>query len=136
MRARRLLIAVGGLMLVVGSRLPWISVPVLFGVEGPAREAIEIGWEDNGMVTGGIGLALLLGSLFLGEKRAGIYPMAGATLAAVAILVVAGCAWRVVEIDPGAGFLAATDVGLYLTLLGGLLVLPGTLLKPPAAVDA
>jgi len=113
-----------------------MSVPVLFGVEGPAPEAIEIGWEDNGIVTGGIGLILLLGGLFLGEKRAVLYSVSGAMLATISVLVVAGCVWRVIEINPSEGFFAATDVGLYLTLLGGLLVLPGALLKPPLSVNS
>ena len=68
MQANRVFIIIGGVLLVIGARLPWISVPILFGVEGPAYEAIEIGWEGDGFITGGIGLILLLGGLFLGEK--------------------------------------------------------------------
>ena len=65
MHTNRILVLIGGLILILGSRLPWMSVPVLFGVEGPAYESIEIGWEDNGFVTGGIGLILLLGLIGL-----------------------------------------------------------------------
>ena len=68
MRTNRLLVLLGGLILILGSRLPWMSVPVLFGVEGPAFEAIEIGWEDNGFITGGIGLILLLVGIFWREE--------------------------------------------------------------------
>jgi hypothetical protein len=126
---------VGGLILVIGSRLPWMSVPVLFGVEGPAYEAIEIGWEDNGIVTGGIGWALILGGLFFGGRRGARYAIPGAVLAALTLIVVAGCAWRVLEIDPSAGFWAATGVGLYVTLTGGLVALAGVLLRKPALLD-
>jgi hypothetical protein len=42
----------------------------------------------------------------------------------------------VIELNPSEGFIAATDVGLYVTLLGGLLALPGALLKPPLSVNA
>ncbi|TFH35059.1 MAG: hypothetical protein E4G99_08155 [Anaerolineales bacterium] len=136
MQARRVWIIIGAVILVIGSRLPWMSVPVLFGVEGPTYEAIEIGWEENGMVTGGIGLILLLGGLFLGEKRAAMYSISGAGLAALAVIVVAGCVWRVFEINPSEGFFSATDVGLYLTFIGGLVVLAGILLKPPATLNA
>lgn len=131
--ARRVLIIVGGVILVVGSRLPWISVPLLFGVEGPAYEAIEIGWEDNGIVTGGIGLVLLLGGGFLGGRHRARYSVPGGVLAALAIVVVVGCACRVFEINPSAGFLAATDVGLYTTFVGGLVALMGLLLRKPVA---
>ena len=64
MRINRMLVLIGGVMLVLGSRLPWMSVPVLFGVEGPAFEAIEFGWEGDGLITGGIGLILLLIGIF------------------------------------------------------------------------
>ncbi len=136
MQAHRILIIIGGVILVIGSRLPWMSVPVLFGVEGPVYEAIEIGWEDNGIVTGSIGLILLFGGLFLGGRRGAKYSISGAALAALAILVVAGCVWRVSEINPHAGFFAATAVGLYVTLIGGLVALVGTLLKKPLALKA
>jgi hypothetical protein len=55
------------LNLCIGARLPWISVPVLFGVQGPL-EGIEVGWEDNGIITGGKGLILLLIGLFYKGK--------------------------------------------------------------------
>jgi hypothetical protein len=129
MQARRVLIIIGGVILIIGSRLPWISVPVLFGIEGPTYEAIEIGWEDNGIVTGSIGLILLLGGVFLGGKHEAKYSVPGAILAALAITVVAGCVWRVFEINPSAGFFAATSVGLYVTIVGGLVALLGVLLK-------
>ncbi|MEJ2759897.1 MAG: hypothetical protein P8046_15575 [Anaerolineales bacterium] len=60
MRTNRLLVLIGGVMLILGSFLPWISYPVLFGVEGPAVEALEIGWEGGGYITGGIGIILLM----------------------------------------------------------------------------
>ncbi len=136
MHARRVLIILGAVTLLIGSRLPWMSVPVLFGVEGSMVEAIEIGWEDNGIVTGGIGLILLLGGLILGEKRVVMYSSMGAGLAALAILVVAGCVWRVIEINPAKGFYSATDVGLYVTLIGGLMVLTGAFLRSPKSLIA
>ena len=126
MQTNRILVLTGGLLLIMGARLPWMSVPVLFGVHGPAFEAIEIGWEDNGFITGGIGLILLLGGIFWrGRARLG-FSIAGAILAAYAVSVVIGCFKRVLEIDPGAGFFAATDIGIYVTLVGSLPALAGT----------
>lgn len=126
MQTKRILVLTGGLILMLGSRLPWMSVPVLFGVQGPAYESIEIGWEDNGFITGGIGLILFLGGIFWkGRAKAG-YSIPAAILAACAVSVVLGCFMRVVEIDPSAGFFAATDIGIYLTFIGSLLSLVGT----------
>jgi len=136
MQTRRVFVIIGGVILVIGSRLPWMSVPVLFGVEGPAYEAIEVGWENNGIVTGGIGLVLLLGGLFLGGRRGAKYAVPVAVLATLALLVIAGCVWRVFEISPSEGFFAATDVGLYVTLIGALVALVGALLKNPVSLKA
>lgn len=136
MQANRVCVITGGVLLVIGARLPWISVPVLFGVEGPAYEAIEIGWEGSGFITGGIGLILLLGELFLGEKRGRKSQLLGLVLAALAVFVVAGSVWRVFEIGPSAGFFAAVDVGLYVTFAGALVALVGTMLKNPISLKA
>jgi hypothetical protein len=136
MQTRRVFVIIGGVILVIGSRLPWMSVPVLFGVEGPVYEAIEVGWEDNGIMTGGIGLVLLLGGLFFGGRYGAKYSIPGAVLATLALMVVAGCVWRVIEINPSAGFFAATGVGLYVTLIGGLVALVGVLLKKPVSLSA
>lgn len=126
MHTKKMLILTGGLILILGSRLPWMSVPVLFGVQGPAYEAIEIGWEDNGLITGGIGLILFLGGmLWRGISKAG-YSIPAAILSACAFLIVIGCFQRILEIDPPAGFIAATDIGIFVTLIGSLLSLIGT----------
>ena len=123
MQTNRILILTGGLILILGSRLPWISVPVLFGVEGPAFEAIEIGWE--GSSTGGIGLILLLIGIFWKGRTGKRYSIPSAILATLAALVVIGSFYRVLEIDPSAGFFAATKIGIYVTLIGALLALVG-----------
>ena len=131
MRMNRMLVLIGGMILILGSRLPWMSAPVLFGVEGPTFEAIEIGWEGDGFITGGIGLILLLVGVFWRGRIEKRYSIPGAILAALAILVVIGDFYRILEIDPDAGFFAATDVGIYVTLLGALLALAGALLRTP-----
>jgi hypothetical protein len=126
MHTNRMFVLSGALILILGSRLPWMSVPVLFGVQGPAYESIEIGWEDNGFITGGIGFILLLGVIFWRGTARASYSIPGAILAAYAVSVVFGCFQRILEIDPNAGFFAATDIGIYITFLGSLLALAGT----------
>jgi hypothetical protein len=122
-----MLVLIGGLILILGSRLPWMSVPVLYGVQGPAYESIEIGWEDNGFITGGIGLILLLVGIFWKGRIGKRYSIPGAILAALAVVVVLGCFLAILEIDPDEGFFAATDIGIYVTFIGTLLSLFGTL---------
>ena len=131
MRTNRMLVLIGGLILILGSRLPWMSIPVLFGVEGPTFETIEIGWEGDGFITGGIGLILLLVGIFWRGRIEKRYSIPGAILAALAVLVVFGDFYRILEIGPDAGFFAATDVGIYVTLIGALLALVGALYRTP-----
>ena len=123
MQARRVLIVMGGLMLMIGSRLPWISAPVLYGAEAPAFEAIEIGWGDSGTITGGIGLLLLLLEVVRKGRTGKRYAIPSAILAALALLMLLGAFSRILEIDPDAGFLRATDLGIYVTVIGALLAL-------------
>jgi hypothetical protein len=131
MHINRILVLTGGLVLIIGSRLPWISMPVLFGVGGPVSEALEIGWEDNGFVTGTVGLALiLLGSLLKGRVGEP-YAISGVILATLAGFTVLGCFKRILDIGPSAGFFAATDIGLYVTLVGVILALVGALGRVP-----
>jgi hypothetical protein len=113
-----------------------MSVPVLFGVEGPAFEAVEIGWEGDGLITGGIGLILLLMGIFWKGRIENRYSIPGAILAVLAFLVVIGDFFRILEIDPDAGFFAATDVGIYLTLTGALMALAGTRLRTHVNQDS
>ena len=58
MNTSRALVLLGGFILVIGAFLPWISVPDLFGLMGPAYESIEVGWEGDGIVTGWIGVII------------------------------------------------------------------------------
>jgi hypothetical protein len=131
MHRSRFLVLAGALLLLVGSRLPWMSSPVLFGVDTPVSRALEIGWEDNGLITGGIGFLLLLPVFFMKGKVGKSYTLPGALLAGLAVLVVAGCFKRVVDLRPAAGFFAGTGLGIYVTLLGALLALLGTLWPVP-----
>ena len=108
-----------------------MSVPVLFGVEGPAFEAIEIGWEDNGFITGGIGLILLLVGMFWKGKIGKRYSIPGAILAALAVLVVIGCFIESLRSILLLVSLRPRDAGIYVTLIGALLALVGALYRTP-----
>lgn len=129
MNKGRLLVLVGSLALIVGGFLPWISVPNLFGLSGPSYEGIEVGWEGDGYLTAGIGLILLLSELLLGGVSHRWVALTGGVLAILAASVVFLDFRRILEIAPVAGFYAATDIGIYVTLVGALLALNGCLFK-------
>lgn len=121
----------GGLVLILGSRLPWVSFPVLYGLKGPAYEALEIGWEGGGIITGGLGLILLLIGILWKGRPGKIYSIPAVILAALAGLYVFGSFYRVFESVPEVEFLRAADIGLYLTLFGSLLALAGAAWRRP-----
>jgi hypothetical protein len=125
----RILILVGSLLLIIGGFLPWISVPNLFGLSGPSYEGIEVGWEGDGVLTTGVGLILLLGELLFGGVARRWFTLTGVILPALAASVVVLDLRRILEIAPEAGFYAATDMGIYVTLVGAVLALTGCLWK-------
>jgi len=129
MRMNRVLVLIGGLLLIVGSQLPWVSFRVLYGLEGPAYQALEIGWEGGGTITGSMGLILLLIGIFWRGKRGKIYSLAGVILAGLTVLMVVASFYRILEIDPEDGFFKATDAGIYVTLAGGLVALAGAIFR-------
>jgi len=129
MNKGRILVLVGSLALIVGGFLPWISVPNLFGLSGPSYEGIEVGWEGDGFLTSGVGLILILGELLFGGVSRRWFTLTGVVLAALAASVVFLDFRRILEIAPEAGFYAATDIGIYVTLVGALLALIGSLSK-------
>jgi hypothetical protein len=57
------------------------------------------------------------------------FAFAGGVLAILAASIVFLDFQRILEIDPAAGFYAATDYGIYITLAGALLALLGCLFK-------
>jgi hypothetical protein len=125
MKKSQQIILIGSSALLLGAFLPWISVPNLFGKVGAAYEGIEIGWEGDGIVTGGIGLLLLLGVLMFKGRFGKRFSLAEVILAFLAGTIVFQDFLRIAEIDPATGVIAATDVGLYVTLLGALVALVG-----------
>ncbi len=129
MNKGRILVLVGSLLLIIGGFYPWISVPNLFGLSGSFYEGIEAGWEGDGVLTTGVGLILVLGELLFGGVARRWFTLTGVVLAALAASVVFLDFRRILEIAPEAGFYAATDIGIYVTLVGALLALIGCLWK-------
>ena len=127
MNKGRILVLVGSLLLIVGGFLPWISVPNLFGLSGPSYEGIEVGWEGDGFITAGIGLILLFSELLFGGESRRWFTLTRVVLATLAASVVFLDFRRILELAPEAGFYAATDIGIYMTLVGALLALIGCL---------
>ena len=102
-------------------------MPNLFGLSGPSYEGIEVGWEGDGFITAGIGLILLFSELLFGGESRRWFTLTRVVLATLAASVVFLDFRRILELAPEAGFYAATDIGIYMTLVGALLALIGCL---------
>lgn len=118
---------VGSIILIIGAFLPWISVANLFGKAGSAYEGIAVGWEGDGVLTGGIGLLLLLGTLVFKGSSEKKYAIIGVILAFLVGVIVFLDFLRIAELQPESGIFAATGLGLYMTLLGVLFAVVGGL---------
>ncbi|MCB2178435.1 hypothetical protein KQH61_03380 [bacterium] len=118
MNKSQLLMAIGALGLIIAAFLPWISSEVLFGMD----RGIDIGWEGDGYVTGGIGLILFLGILTLRKRADKRFPILGILFGLLICAAIIADFLRIVEIAPQGNILASTDIGLYLTFTCGLLV--------------
>jgi len=119
------MVLTGSLLLIIGGFLPWISVPVLFGISGPFNEGIEIGWEGDSVITIGSGLILIFSELLFRKATRRWITLTKVLLAALSAFVVLSDFRRILELAPEAGFFAATDIGIHMTLIGALLALIG-----------
>jgi hypothetical protein len=135
MNKGQLIMLIGALGLIVASFLPWISVSALYGDASGVDESIAIGWEGDGYFTGGIGLILLLG-VFTSKGNPGKrYSIAGAIFGLLACFMIFTDFLAIAKKEPDVGILASTDIGLYLTLLGGIIAIVGGLQMTPNRED-
>ncbi|TFH33605.1 MAG: hypothetical protein E4G99_11215 [Anaerolineales bacterium] len=132
MNRGRLIMQIGAIGLIISAFLPWISVSNLYGNAPGAEEGIAIGWEGDGFITGGIGLILLV-STFMSKGKAGKrYSIVGAVFGLLACVAIFTDFQAIVKMRPEAGILASTDIGLYLTLVGGIVAIIGGLQMTPS----
>jgi hypothetical protein len=77
----------------------------------------------DGFLTAGIGVILVLGELLLRRDSQRWFAFAGGVLAILAASIVFLDFQQILAIEPAAGFYAATDYGIYVTLAGAVLAL-------------
>ena len=131
MKRAQIITFLGGTGLIVAAFLPWMKPVVLFGESAIGYERLAIGWEGDGVMTGGVGAILLLITLFYKGKPGKIYSLQTTALGLLACWIILSDLRRIAVIGPSAGIVSATDIGLFLTLAGGLAVVIGGLLKFP-----
>lgn len=110
--------------LVVGALLPWVKVTTLFGT------LTKAGYEGDGLITGAIGVLLLVGALLHRGKPGQRYSVAsaifGMLVAAVVLFDYTNVASAIADTVDTPGVVdAAVGPGLYLTAVAALLVVVG-----------
>ena len=128
MNRGQLLSLLGGVSLVVGALLPWFThwdpiVPFPWSFAG---------YEGNGILTGGIGLLLLIGALVSKRKPGKLYSIPTAILAAIAVLIPLHDLFDPPDfITYPPGSIVSTGPGIYLSITGAILALAGGFLRVP-----
>ena len=120
----RLLFGLGALGLIIGALLPWVKM------SAPLVGTLTLsGIEGDGMITGGIGLILLIGAALSKGKAEKRYSIVGAIFGLIAGLIIFPKPFTI-----GAAIVDTSDVvsasigsGIYLSIIGVVLVIIGGL---------
>lgn len=114
---------VGGIGLVVGAFLPWISLQTIFGT------IEKNGWDGDGKITLTCGV-IVAALVFMDEKWAQVVAVvAGAVAVLVCGLDYLDVSDRVSEANQTDGIAGSVGVGLYLSLAGALAATAGAAIR-------
>lgn len=112
----KLLFSLGGILLLVGVFLPWFRLITLFG-NLPIR-----GYTGDGIFSGGIGIILIIVSIFAKPKVGKPFSMVGGILAVLALILIISKIYSVLSIGEG---MTSVGVGIYVSILGAILSIVG-----------
>ncbi len=113
---------VGSILLIIGALLPWAKMTTTFGTMSLA------GYEGDGMISGGIGVLLLIGGLLSKGKLNKPYSIAGAIFGGISGLVVIPKIFSIGSITSEIAY-ASVGAGIYVSVLGVILVIVGGIKK-------
>lgn len=127
MNRGQLLCLLGGVSLLFGALLPWATLQSL--TLGLSRSLA--GYEGEGVLTGGLGLLLLIGAIVSKGKPGKTYSIVAVILALIAGLDTFSVLRNLSEYFVK-GFVALAGPGIYLSLAGAVIALVGGLQTVPA----
>lgn len=113
---------IGSMLLIIGALLPWAKMTTAFGTMSLA------GYEGDGIISGGIGVLLLIGGLLSKGKLNKPYSIAGAIFGCIAGLVVIPKIFSIGSFTSDIAYTSA-GAGIYVSILGVILVIVGGLKK-------
>lgn len=124
----RLLVGLGGLVLIIGAMLPWATLTAPF--VGTVSIA---GYQGDGLISGGAGLLLLLIAAFSKGKSGGFYSIIASIIGIIAGIIVFPKLLTIgsVVADFEIG-IASIGPGIYSSLIGSIIAVIGGLLRVPS----
>ena len=122
----RLLAAISALIVLIGSTLSWLTVKSPFGGESASLAGTDF---DSGKATLGLAVIALLalGSLFISTTQVHVKPISvlvlllGGVVACLSIYKLVDLQRMIADV-PGLSELASTGIGLYMAVIGGLVL--------------
>lgn len=127
-------VLIGALGLIIGALLPWITASGAFGII-----MTKAGYEGDGIISGSIGILLLLGALLTKAKPGRRYSPAMSIFAliggGIALLAIINISSVIANLEVDSSVFASVGAGLYVTIAGALLGLVGGLIHVSAEAD-
>lgn len=120
----------GGICLVVGALLPWANLTSAF----LGMSVSKAGYEGDGLITGAIGLLLLISAILAKGKSGKTYSIAATIFAVIAGLILISDLTGINRLVSNAesGVMASAGVGIYVSIIGAVLAVIGGLQKVPS----
>lgn len=142
MKQYKTLVIVGGVLLMLGAVTPWVTITGIFGLSKTLY-----GYEGDGLITGFVGLLLLLiGLLTVKETPGKSYSVPSVILSAIISTLILSKIVSVasalkdqpasVSASIGYGLLCLSPVGALLALVGGATSVPKTQVSALNNADA
>ena len=122
----RLLAAISALIVLIGSTLSWLTVKSPFGGESASLAGTDFDSGKATLVLAVIAL-LALGSLFISTTQVHVKPISvlvlllGGVVACLSIYKLVDLQRMIADV-PGLSELASTGIGLYMAVIGGLVL--------------
>jgi hypothetical protein len=121
----RLLAGVGAVGLLVGAILPWATM------SAPFVGTVSIyGYEGDGLISGGIGLVMLIVVLASKGKTGKIYSIVGIIFSIIAFLVLVPKLSNISDvIDQSDSLIGSVGPGIYISIIGSFILFVGSIMK-------
>jgi len=136
MNRGQMLCLLGGVSLLFGALLPWATLQSLTLGLSISRA----GYEGDGIITGGLGLLLLIGAIVSKGKPGKPYSVVARILALIAGVISFGALMGISGFSTGdKGLVASVGPGILLSLAGAVIALVGgwqTVPAIPASMQA